>query len=122
MRRLLARAVFGLAAAGTTLAGSGLVVAPHVDPPGTPVFHDHVLAAYRLPIFLMRLEQFYNARPKLTLDSPDALGVAALVMCLLVFAWPRMPRPTRRPLGYVAAPLISRALWRAPLLLGPPRA
>ena len=59
MRRPLAIAVFSLAATGSTLAGAGLVVAPHVDPPGTPAFHDHMLAAYRFPIFLMHLQQLY---------------------------------------------------------------
>lgn len=122
MRRLLAIAIFSLAATGATLAGSGLVVAPHVDPPGTSVFHDHVLAAYRFPIFVMRLQQLYDRGPKATFVSPLASGIAALVMCLLVFALPRLPRPTRRPSAYVALPLISRALWSAPLLLGPPRA
>jgi hypothetical protein len=121
VRRLLAIAVFSLAATGATLAGSGLVVAPHVDPPGTPVFHDHVLAAYRFPIFVMRLQQLYDRGPKLSFVSPLASGIAALVLCLLVFAWPRLPRPTRRPYADVAIPLISRALWSAPLLLGPPR-
>src|SRR4029077_1676136 len=60
VRRLLAIAVFSLAASGATLAGAGLVVAPHIDPPGTPAFHDHVLAAYRFPIFLMHLQQLYE--------------------------------------------------------------
>jgi len=122
VRRLLAIVVFSLAATGATLAGSGLVVAPHVDPPGTPVFHDHVLAAYRFPIFVMRLQQLYDRGPKATFVSPLASGIAALVMCLLAFAWPRLPRPTRRPAAYVAFPSIARALWSAPLLLGPPRA
>ena len=122
MRRVLAIAVFSLAAGGATLAGSGLIVAPHIDPPGTPRFHDHVLAAYRFPIFVMRLQQLYDRGPKLTVVSPLASGVAALVLCLLVFAWPRLSRPARRPSAYLALPLISRALWSAPLLLGPPRA
>ena len=122
MRRLLAIAVFALAATGATLAGSGLVVAPHVDPPGTPAFHDHVLAAYRFPIFLMHLQQLYARGPKLAMVSPLATSLAAVAMALLVFAWPRLPRPTRRPTADVSIPLISRALWSAPLLLGPPRA
>jgi hypothetical protein len=121
VRRLLAIAVFTLAATGATLAGSGLVVAPHIDPPGTPLFHDHVLAAYRFPIFLMRLQQLYDRGPKLELVPPLATAGAALVMGLLVFLWPRLPRPTRRPLAEMPMPLISRALWSAPLLLGPPR-
>ena len=121
MRRLLAIAVFGLAATGATFAGSGLVVAPHVDPPGTPAFHDHVLAAYRFPIFLMRLQQLYDRGPKLSTVTPLEVSLAATVIGLLVFLWPRLPRPTRRPVGYVATPLIARALWSAPLLLGPPR-
>ena len=121
MRRFLAIAVFSLAASGATLAGAGLVVAPHVDPPGTPAFHDHVLAAYRFPIFLMHLQQLYDRGQKLTMESPFATSLAAVSMGLLIFAWPRLPRPTRRPTAYVPIPLISRALWSAPLLLGPPR-
>ena len=121
MRRLIAIAVFSLAASGATLAGAGLVVAPHVDPPGTPAFHDHVLAAYRFPIFLMHLQQLYDRGQKLTMESPFAASLAAVSMGLLIFAWPRLPRPTRRPTADVPMPLISRALWSAPLLLGPPR-
>jgi hypothetical protein len=122
VRRLLAIAVFSLAATGSTLAGAGLVVAPHVDPPGTPRFHDHVLAAYRFPIFLMQLQQLYARGAKLEMLTPFAASLAAATMgCLLVFAWPRLPRPTRRPVAEIPIPLISRALWSAPLLLGPPR-
>jgi len=121
VRRLLAIAVFSLAATGATLAGAGLVVAPHVDPPGTPAFHDHVLAAYRFPIFLMRLQQLYARVPKLEM-VPLATSLAAVAMGLLLFAWPRLSRPTRRPTADIPIPLISRALWSAPLLLGPPRA
>jgi len=120
VRRLLAIAVFSLAASGATLAGAGLVVAPHVDPPGTPAFHDHVLAAYRFPIFLMHLQQLYDRGQKLVMGSPLVMSLAA-AMGLLIFAWPRLPRPTRRPTADVPRPLISRALWSAPLLLGPPR-
>jgi len=119
VRRLLAIAVFSLAATGSTLAGAGLVVAPHIDPPGTPLFHDHVLAAYRFPIFLMHLQQLYARGAKLETVTPLTGGLVA--MGLLVFAWPRLPRPTRRPTAEVPIPLISRALWSAPLLLGPPR-
>ncbi len=113
--------VFSLAATGATLAGSGLVTAPHIDPPGTPIFHDHVLAAYRFPIFLMRLQQFYDRGAKLSAVAPLATSLATTVLALLVFAWPRLSRPSRRPSGYMSFPLISRALWRHPLLLGPPR-
>jgi len=121
VRRLIAIAVFSLAATASTLAGAGLVVAPHIDPPGTPAFHDHVLAAYRFPIFLMHLQQLYERGQKLVMDSPFAAGLASVAMGLLVFAWPRLPRPTRRPTAEVPIPLISRSLWSAPLLLGPPR-
>jgi hypothetical protein len=119
--RALAIAVFTLAVTGATLAGSGLVVAPHVDPPGTPLFHDHVLAAYRFPIFLMTLNQRLAGVPKLTAIAPLSAAAASLVMALLIFAWPRLARPSRRPGAYVAAPAIARALWRVPLLVGPPR-
>lgn len=122
MRRLLAIVIFAAAATGTTLAGSGLVVAPHVDPPGTPAFHDHVLAAYRFPIFLMRLQQLYDDSVKLSMTAPLAADVAAMVLGLLVFAWPRLPNPTRRPAWYVRTPVLARPLWSEPLPLGPPRA
>lgn len=122
MRRLLAIALFSLAATGATLAGAGLVVGPHVDPPGTPPSHNHVLAAYRFPIFLMHLQQLYARGQKLVMVSPLATSLAAVAMGLLVFLWPRLPRPTRRPTVEISIPLISRALWSAPLLLGPPRA
>jgi hypothetical protein len=122
VHRLFATAIFGLAAAGATLAGSGLVVAPHIDPPGTPPHHDHVLAAYRFPIFLMRLQQLYDREPEMVMVSPLATSLAVTVLALLVFIWPRLPRPTLRPRAYVAHPLIARSLWRGPLLLGPPRA
>ncbi len=121
MRRFLAIAVFSLAASGATLAGAGLVVAPHLDPPGTPAFHDHVLAAYRFPTFLMHLQQLFERGQKITMESPLATSLAAVSMGLLIFAWPRLPRPTRRPTADVPIPLVSRALWSAPLLLGPPR-
>jgi hypothetical protein len=121
MRRVLAIAVFSLAASGATLAGAGLVVAPHMDPPGTPAFHDHVLAAYRFPIFLMHLQRLYASGQRLVMVAPLATSLAAVVMGLLVFAWPRLPRPIRRPTAEVPIPLISRTLWSAPLLLGPPR-
>src|SRR5439155_22414948 len=99
---------------------AGLVVAPHVDPPGTPAFHVHVLAPYRSPIFLMHLQRRYARRAKLDVVAPLA-ALAPVAMGLLIFAWPRLPRPTRRPMADVPIPLISRALWSAPLLLGPPR-
>ena len=121
MRRLIAIAVFALAAIGSTLAGAGLVVAPHIDPPGTPAFHDHVLAAYRFPIFLMHLQQLYARGAKLEMVTPFAASLASVAMGLLIFAWPRLPRPARRATAEVPIPLISRALWSAPLLLGPPR-
>ena len=113
--------VFSLAATGATLAGSGLVTAPHIDPPGTPIFHDHVLAAYRFPIFLMRLQQFYDRGAKLSEVAPLATSLTTAALALLVFAWPKLSRPSRRPSAYVAVPLISHALWSPPLLLGPPR-
>src|SRR5713226_3811701 len=109
--RALGILIFTLAATGATLAGAGLVVAPHVDPPGTPAFHDHVLAAYRFPIFLMHLQQLYARTPRFVMEWPLATSLAAVSMGLLISAWPRLPRPTRRPTADIPIPLISRALW-----------
>ena len=119
--RACAIAIFSLAVTGATLAGSGLVVAPHVDPPGTPIFHDHLLAAYRFPIFVMRLQQFLDHGAKFSSLSPLTTDVALLVMALLVSGWPRLPRPARRPAAHLAVAPIANALWSSPLLLGPPR-
>ena len=119
--RLIAISVFALAATGATLAGSGLVVAPHIDPPGTPKYHDHILAAYRLPIFLANLQaRFDPGRGVLTEHLSDAAAFA-FVLALLTFAWPRLPRPARRPIADLAPQRIARAVWHSPLILGPPR-
>ncbi|HKY51200.1 MAG TPA: hypothetical protein VJP45_08075 [Candidatus Limnocylindria bacterium] len=45
----------------------------------------------------------------------------AIAMAMLVFAWPRLPRPARRPLGDLALAPVRLAQWSSPLLLGPPR-
>lgn len=119
--RLIAIVVFALAATGATLAGSGLVVAPHIDPPGTPKYHDHVLAAYRLPIFLAGVEARFDPRQGVLTQKHLDAATFALALALLVFAWPRLPRPTRRPTSRLARADIARAQWRSPLILGPPR-
>jgi len=120
--RLIAIVVFGLAVTGATLAGSGLVVAPHIDPPGTPKYHDHVLAAYRLPIFLAGVQARFDPRQGVLLEHLSDAATFAFVLALLTFAWPRLPRPTRRPIAELAPARIARAQWRSPLILGPPRA
>lgn len=120
--RLIATCVFALAVTGATLAGSGLVVAPHIDPPGTPKYHDHVLAAYRLPIFLANMQARFD--PRQGVLSEDLVDVAtfSFVLALLVFAWPRLPRPAQRPIVDLALERIAGAQWRPLLILGPPRA
>ena len=45
----------------------------------------------------------------------------AVALALLVIAWPRLPRPTRRLIAELAPARIALAQWRSPLLLGPPR-
>lgn len=122
MRQLLAAVVFAAAATGSTLAGSGLVVAPHLDPPGTPVAHDHVLAAYRFPLYLMRLQERSFKGERFSLEAPLAGGTAALVLAFLVFRAPRLPRPTRRVIAFVPGPADREAQWRPVLPLAPPRA
>src|ERR1700687_372014 len=120
--RLVAIVVFTLAATGATLAGSGLVVAPHIDPPGTPKYHDHVLAAYRLPIFLAGVQARFDPRQGVMTEHLTDAAAYPLVLALLVFAWPRLPRPPCRPVGAFALARIAQAQWRSPLILGPPRA
>lgn len=121
MRLALATLVFALAAAGSALAGSGLVVAPHVDPPGTPRVHDHVLAAYRFPLFLVRLQDRLYKGERFSLDQ-SAAASATLVLALLVVAVARLPRPARRVVARLRAPAVRPSQWRAELPLAPPRA
>ena len=121
VRRTLAILVFGLAAGTATAAGTGLVVAPHIDPPGTPLFHTHVLAAYRLPLFLGVLRARFDPKQGLV-STEQVFDAAAMVLALLALLWPRLPRPTLRAVAEMPAGRITRALWRSPLILGPPRA
>jgi hypothetical protein len=119
--RFIAVVVFALAVTGATLAGSGLVVAPHVDPPGTPKYHDHVLAAYRLPIFLANMQARFDPRRGVLTEHLADVATFSFVLALLVFVWPRLPRPARRPLAELVPIHIAGAQWRPVLVLGPPR-
>lgn len=46
----------------------------------------------------------------------------AVALALLVVAWPRLPRPTLRPVAELALALVTHAQYQPALLLGPPRA
>ena len=122
MRRLLAVLVFAIAAGAATAAGAGVVIAPHIDPPGTPLFHTHVLAAYRLPIFLTVLRARYDPHQGLMSTTSVFDLETTLVLALLALLWPRLPRPTLIAVADLGSMRASRALWDAPLLTGPPRA
>lgn len=122
--RWLCTVVLALAAASSALAAAGVAVAPHVDPPGTPLIHEHLLAAYRFPLFLMRLRAL-NPRPTgpgWSLESPGQIGLGALVLATLTLVVPRLPRPGRRPVALLPAIRIAAPEWRASLPLAPPRA
>ena len=122
--RWLCIVVLALAAASSAAAAAGLAVAPHVDPPGTPLVHEHLLAAYRFPLFLMRLRAL-NPRPTgpgWSLESPGQTGLGALVLATLTLLVPRLPRPARRAVAVVPAVPLPSAEWRASLPLSPPRA
>jgi hypothetical protein len=45
----------------------------------------------------------------------------AVAFALLVIAWPRLPRPTRRFIAELTPAGLAGAQWRSPLILGPPR-
>jgi len=45
----------------------------------------------------------------------------AVALALLVIAWPRLPRPTRRLIAELTPPRIALSQWRSPLILAPPR-
>lgn len=122
--RWLCAAVFALAATSNALAGSGLAVPPHVDPPGTPRFHDHLLAAYRYPLFLLRLKMLSRRPdgPGWSLELPGQLALDALVLATLAVVIPTLRRPTRRAIATVPAVLLGEPQWRLGAPLGPPRA
>ncbi len=122
MGRVLAILVFALAAGSTTLAATGLVVPPHVDPPGTPRVHDHVFATYRYALYLLRLERPVLGGPHF--DATPAAGAAldGLVLAVLAVLAPRLPRPTRRPLARLAPASLGAPQWRTAPAIGPPRA
>ena len=121
MRRFLAVLVFAVAAGAATAAGAGVAVAPHIDPPGTPLFHQHVLAAYRLPIFLGVLRARYDPHQGLMSETSVFALETTLVLALLALLWPRLPRPSLVALAELLSTRNARALWDAPHLTGPPR-
>ncbi len=120
MRRILATLVFAVAAGTAAFAGTGLIVAPHIDPPGTPLYHTHVLAAYRLPLFLGVLRARFDPRQGLV-STESLFEAATMVLALLALLWPRLPRPTLVAVAEFTPARIRRSLWRSPLILGPPR-
>ena len=122
MRRSLAILVFAIAAGTATAAGAGVAVAPHIDPPGTPLFHTHAFAAYRLPLFLGTLRARFDPHQGLLTTTSVFDLELTLVLALLAVLWPRLPRPTLLAVADVAAARASRALWRAPAVTRPPRA
>jgi hypothetical protein len=122
--RWLCAIVFALAAGSSVLAASGLAVPPHIDPPGTPRFHDHLLAAYRYPLFLLRLKMLtrHPAGPGWTLELPGQIELGGVVLATLAVIVPTLPRPTRRAVAVLPAVRLLASQWRLGAPLGPPRA
>ena len=124
--RWLCALVFALAAASSALAASGLAVPPHVDPPGTPRFHDHLLAASKYPLFLLTLRMLSqpanDPRPAVwTLEDPSQLQFDALVLATLAFMVAKLPRPTRRAMAVLRYVGLRDPQWRLGAPLDPPR-
>ena len=121
--RWLCALVFAIAAGSSALAAAGLVVPPHVDPPGTPRFHDHLLAAYRYPLFLMRLRMLTQqlSGPAWTLELPGQMELGGLVLASLALLVPKLPRPTRRAVATLPTVRLAPPAWSAWIPLAPPR-
>lgn len=134
VRRALLALVLALAAGSAALAGSGLAVRPHAHAPGTPAAHDHLLAAYRYPLFLIRLgARTASAAPgpsgvpdvpgqRWSLDLPSAAAGAALVFATLAAIVPRLPRPARLLVAVFVVPPLVPPVWRGRSIPAPPRA
>ena len=122
--RWLCALVFAIAAGSSAMAGAGLVVPPHFDPPGTPRFHDHLLAAYRYPLFLLRLRMLTQQLngPGWTLELPTQVELGGLVLASLALVVPKLPRPTRRAVATLPAIRLVPPEWSAWIPLAPPRA
>ena len=122
--RWLGALVFAVAAASSTLAATGLAVPPHIDPPGTPRSHDHLLAAYRYPLFLvqLRLAGEHARGQGWSLEAPSDTELGALVLATLTLLIAALPRPTRRPLERLEMVALPTPQWRPGAPLGPPRA
>lgn len=142
--RALAVAVFAVAAAASALGGSGLVVVPHDEPPGSGPVHEHSASVYRFPVLLVgvvpgvpRAEELAHHVRAAHADHLRALlGIAgagfgpvhplaelagATVLALLVIAVPRLPRPTRRVIAEVPRLAVVASQWRSALASPPPR-
>jgi hypothetical protein len=121
--RWLCALVFALAAGSCALASAGVIVPPHVDPPGTPRIHDHLLAAYRYPLFLLRLRMLAQqpSGPGWSIETPGGIQLDALVLVGLALIVTKLPRPTRRAVATLPAIRIVRSEWRASLPQAPPR-
>lgn len=121
--RWLGALVFAVAAASSTLAATGLAVPPHIDPPGTSRFHDHLLAAYRYPLFLLqlRLAGEHASGQGWSLEAPRDAELGALVLAALTVLVVALPRPTRRPLERLEPVTLPAPQWRSGAPLGPPR-
>ena len=121
--RWLGALVFALAAGSCVLASSGLAVPPHVDPPGTPLSHDHLLAAYRYPLFLpeLRAASERAGEPGWSLETPAQVQLGALVLATLVVTVAALPRRTRSLFGRPQTVVLGPSQWRLGAPLGPPR-
>jgi hypothetical protein len=139
--RILAAATFALAAAAAALATPGMVVAEHRM---TVASSAHPVTSYRYPVLLLwdvpgvpaadelghhvRAAHAAHLRSLLGLDVTGFSGVHPLaelaggvILAVLVFAIPRLPRPTRRAVAEIRVPRVVSPQWRSPLASPPPR-
>ncbi len=121
--RWLRALVFAVAAGSCALASSGLALPPHVDPPGTPLSHDHLLAVYRYPLFLLQLRAapMRASEPGWSLETPSQVQLGALVLATLVVAVAVLPCPARRLVARLKTVALGTSQWRHGAPLGPPR-
>jgi len=141
--RAIAAALYALTSAAMVLGSGGLVVVPHREPLGTPAVHEHAVGALRFPILALgdapglpsaaelaaHLRERHASHLRTndgstpTIEAAHSLAMlgGGVILAMLAFAFPRLPR---RPMGPPVRMALARpeaAQWVDAVTSPPPR-